>query len=116
MKQIFIVNQDLKMGKGKIAVQVAHGETLYMGHAHIFKVGTEEYTNHREWLMNLMTKIVLKAPHVEIVFLKHELSALGIKFCVVLDAGLTQVPSGSLTCLCVWPLPDTSRFDRFKLL
>lgn len=116
MKQVFIVNQDLKMSKGKIAVQVAHGEVVYMGHSCLFKPETEEYTNHRNWLMNLMTKIVLKAPHVEMVLLKQELATAGIKFYAVLDAGLTQVPSGSLTCICIWPLPDTSRFDRFKLL
>jgi len=30
LKQVFIINNDLKMGKGKIAVQVAHGEVEYM--------------------------------------------------------------------------------------
>ena len=29
LKQVFIINSDLKMGKGKIAVQVAHGEVIY---------------------------------------------------------------------------------------
>jgi len=31
-KQIFIINSDLKMSAGKIAVQTAHGATYYMQH------------------------------------------------------------------------------------
>lgn len=116
MKQVFIVNQDLKMGKGKIAVQVAHGETLYMQDACYFEFDTIEYNSHKTWVNELMTKIVLKASQVEMVLLKTELTTAKIKFYAVHDAGLTQVPSGSLTCICIWPLPDTSRFDRFKLL
>ena len=30
LKQVFIIDKDLKMGKGKIAAQVAHGEVFYI--------------------------------------------------------------------------------------
>ena len=67
MIQTFLVNTDLKMRKGKIAAQVAHGEVFYM---------EEKFNGHQyggmhdryiKWMKDgMMKKVVLKATEGEI--------------------------------------------------
>ena len=115
MKQTFIINKDLKMSKGKIAVQVAHGEVFYMeekftGHSY----GTM-YDNYIDWMKDYtMKKIVLKASEQEMIELEAELKEKGIWTHKVYDLGLTQILANSFTCLVIEPLENT--FNQFKLL
>ena len=125
LKQMFIVNKDLGMTAGKIAAQVAHGETLYMrviGTCKCFTTGIVEYNykedrmkdNFKEWMKDgLMKKIVLKATKEEMLLL------IGISkivddvwFDIVFDKGLNQVPTDSMTCLVFEPL-DEELADHF---
>jgi PTH2 family peptidyl-tRNA hydrolase len=98
LKQVIIVRADLKMGKGKIAAQVAHASVELM-----FKV--EERTIN-DWRREGMKKVVLK------VSSEKELLELFVtlkrKFPTVLirDAGRTQIESGSPTCIGIGPVPE----------
>ena len=76
---VYIVNSDLKMSKGKIAAQVSHVAMLL-----------------QKWFKKPVGKaIVLKADEETLKrFLKFKKQVKYIK-----DAGLTQVPRGSLTCI-----------------
>lgn len=101
------------MGKGKIAAQVAHGETYYMA-AQSHK--DEHFT---EWIaMGLMKKIILKASENEILSLADTLVEQGTWVYGVHDIGLTQIPPNSLTCLVTPPLDQKQReiFKHLKLL
>ena len=131
LKQIFIINKDLGMRAGKIAVQVAHGETLYMSEigackcvSMVHDLEDKEHQmkdNFKEWTKDgMMKKIVLKATKEEMLLL------IGISkivddvwFDIVFDKGLTQVPTDSMTCLVFEPLNEELAdhfFGSYKLL
>lgn len=141
LKQIFIVNTDLKMRKGKLAVQVAHGEVLYM--AEVASASMEKQLfgdievciegmieKYWDWVKDgLMKKIVLKATQEEMLGLIDIMSSnqtkldrskeIKIWFKVVTDKGLTQVPVDSMTCIVVEPLDEEMAdhyFGYLKLL
>ena len=134
LKQVFIINNDLKMGKGKIAVQTAHGETLYMDKIRIVhqqnlynelvdkrKQMLDDYT---EWKKDkLMKKVVLKATQEEMLLLigtiklfNECMSKNSIWFDIVFDKGLTQVPANSMTCIVFEPLDEQMADHYFKHL
>ena len=136
LKQIFIVNKNLGMRVGKIAVQVAHGETLYMSEigackclSVVFDLEDKEHrmkNNFKEWTKDgLMKKIVLKASQEEILMIigalksMNDIGADDIWFDIVFDKGLTQVPTDSMTCIVFEPLDEKeadARFGHLKLL
>jgi len=137
LKQVFIINKDLKMRKGKIAVQVAHGEVKYMeimgDYNNLTIIDDKEsrmITNYNNWMKdNLMKKIVLKATQEEMLLLigimenrqsvLNEDKRLKIWFDIVFDKGLTQVPVDSMTCIVVEPLDEEMAdhyFEHLKLL
>lgn len=130
LKQTFIINSDLDMGKGKIAVQVAHGEVYYMElllqnidyQLDVLAAEAEAFDNYTMWRYEeneLMKKIVLKASEKEITELMLKLKENKIWIRPVFDMGLTQICRGSLTCLVVEPLPEEKcdqLFGYLKLL
>ena len=112
MIQTFLVNTDLKMRKGKIAAQVAHGETLYMGNVYD-PLHEDMKERNGVWINGGMHKIVLKATEEEMHHVINELNYFDIMSYVVRDFGLTQVPEGSFTVLAVEPLSEASHKDLF---
>ena len=102
-KQVIVVRMDLKMGKGKTAVQVAHASVL----------GTEEgYSKfkmwYREWKTRGQSKIAVRAKSLEeLLYVKDMASKKGLPLAVVEDAGLTQLSPGTITCLCLGPAPSS---------
>lgn len=137
-KQVFIINSDLGMRKGKIAVQVAHAEVYYMqrvcdhGHSsddvvydHFLKWWSGENnlpTGQLPYMeadqVPLMKKIVLKATELELTQMMWKLRGTVWAYPVV-DRGLTQVPKDSFTCLVIEPLPEEEcdkLFCHLKLL
>jgi len=140
LKQVFIVNSDLKMNKNKIAVQVAHGEVNYMARflsdymeREIFNdiKGEINETNmikqYFDWVKDgLMKKVVLKATQEEMLVLigtiklfNECISKNSIWFDIVFDKGLTQVPVDSMTCIVFEPLDEQMAdhyFKHYKLL
>ncbi len=135
-KQVFIINEDLKMSKGKIPVQVGHGAIYYMNMIlNIVKVkerakntlyidnyGSQKIEIFDKWFGEgggLMKKVVLKATEQEMEDLYKQLEEKKIWSYKIHDAGLTQVQAGSFTCLAVEPLPEDvadQLFGHLKLL
>ena len=117
-KQVFIINSDLKMDKGKIAVQTAHGEVYYM--LYLDKPYSSGHTEFHEWIKDgVMKKIVLRASEDEITAISQSLDKQRVWYHIVYDLGLTQVAKGSLTCLVVEPLEEEQTqklFGNLKLL
>ncbi len=124
-KQVFIINQDINMSKGKIAVQVAHGEVYYIEEVmeSMFEDETLiKYDNYIKWRYDeneLMKKVILKATEKEMDLILMELAIEEIAVFAVYDRDLTQVAPNSFTCICVEPLLEeqcTKLFGHLKLL
>lgn len=114
-KQAIIVRTDLKMGRGKIAVQVAHASILAAEEARVQKPQW-----HRAWMESGMAKIALKVSSLEeLKMLEDEARENDLPVASVEDRGLTQIPPGTTTCLAIGPAP-AQRVDsitgRLKLL
>jgi len=127
LQQTFIINKDLDMSKGKIAVQVAHGEVLYMEDVlsipqcgkHADSKIVERYFLWREKTngpIGMMKKIVKKATEQEIRNIAENMLKHEIKYYNVFDKGMTQVPQDSLTCLCIEPIEEEKAKELFGSL
>jgi len=103
-KQVIVVRDDLKLSRGKLAVQVAHGAII--GYELADKKVVEE------WKRQGQKKIVLKVPDLRsLMEIKEKAEGLGLKVGVVVDAGLTEVPPGTVTALVIGP-DDAKLIDR----
>ena len=133
LKQVFIIDKDLKMGKGKIAAQVAHGEVFYIesippksapcnDNCNICEIGDCSRGKYLAWRYDhdeCMKKIVLKATSDEIDTIVKILCGKDIRVWGVIDAGFTQIDVGSRTVVVVEPLGEElcdELFGHLKLL
>jgi peptidyl-tRNA hydrolase, PTH2 family len=92
---------DLKIGRGKIAVQCAHAA---IGAAEEARLRFPEWW--RDWLREGQRKIALKVPTLDdILRLGAESRAEHLPVSLVTDMGLTQVAPGTVTCLGIGPAP-----------
>lgn len=114
-RMYIFVNSDLNMGKGKIAAQVGHVVEMLTHdilRGHYEKRGSPEiYKNYMLWKSSGARKIVLKADSKNMEELSNIPSAHK-----VFDAGLTQIPSGSLTVVGFFPCNMVDEFKEYKLL
>jgi len=101
MKQVIIIRTDLDMGKGKIAAQVGHACVL--GAEHVRKSNPEWFS---EWWEG-QEKVVLKVANLkELEQLMQNAIEFGLPCAVVDDAGHTQLPPGTTTCISIGPAPE----------
>ncbi|ORD98827.1 PTH2 [Hepatospora eriocheir] len=97
-RMVFIVNSDLKMGKGKVISQCMHG---YDGILESLSLFREKDNLLRCWRNSGSAKIILKATEEEMKSLIVNNNYIH-HYCVY-DAGRTQVPSHSFTVLVFGP-------------
>ena len=129
LRQAILINRNLKMGLGKICVQVGHAEVMYMKEIKERMNNdliTDMYYDYYRWCdstpedpIGMQKKVVLKSTEREIRDMYLRLKSLNIWCYLIYDKGLTQVPENSLTCLIVEPLEDSKYselFRDFKLL
>ena len=98
-KQVIAVRTDLKMSKGKIAVQTAHGSVSAY-------VKTKKY--YPDWADNWFSegqkKITVKiSSEKDIHQLAEAARKLDIPYAIINDAGLTQLPPGTTTVIGIGP-------------
>ncbi len=98
-KLVILVRQDLKLPKGKLAVQVAHAS-----------VECVLKTDRRlvdAWIREGGKKIVLKvADEKELLKFRRFADDSGMKSSLIADAGKTTVEPGTVTCLGIGPDDD----------
>ena len=104
-----LVNEDIKIGKGKLAGQVGHAVCTYMYRNFIRNYDNDAISISNESLenidsyMEIQRKIILKCPQHKL----EELEKTNL-YITIRDKGLTQLDPNTLTCICI------GIFDRDK--
>jgi len=100
-KLVLVVNQELKMGKGKIAAQCCHAAVG------CYKRGRKIRPSGLKWWERTgCAKVACKCPtEKEMDEIQKKAHAKGIPYYFVCDAGRTQIAAGSRTVLGLGPAP-----------
>lgn len=101
-KQVIVVRSDLKISRGKWAAQTAHASLSCC-----LKV-LDKYKNWFDaWQKIGQKKVVLKVDSLEeLLKIKDKAKELRVPYDVVKDAGLTEIPPGTITCIAIGPAPS----------
>ncbi|MFW9918669.1 MAG: peptidyl-tRNA hydrolase Pth2 [Candidatus Thorarchaeota archaeon] len=98
-KQVIAVRTDLGMSKGKMAVQVAHGA---VGAAERARVSSQDIW--RSWLREGQKKVAVKVQsEEELLQLMREAIAHRLPYSLIRDAGMTELPPGTMTVIGIGP-------------
>jgi PTH2 family peptidyl-tRNA hydrolase len=101
-KQVIMVRTDLKMGRGKACAQVAHAS---LGSAEVANKVAPKWL--KAWKMEGQKKVVLKVTgEEEILAFYDRAKKAGLPCYLVKDAGLTELPPGTMTTLGIGPAPN----------
>ncbi len=101
-KQCIVIREDLKLSAGKLAVQVAHAAVMALERSE--KWDRSVVSN---WKSEGQKKVVLRVAGVQDLFrLREEADRAGIPSAIVADAGLTEIPPGTITALGLGPAPN----------
>ena len=99
-KQVIVVRTDIKMGKGKLAAQVAHASL-----GSFLNCKKKEWK--KKWLLTGAKKVVLKVNSKDELLKIYKLVKINKLPCyLVVDAGKTQLEPGTITCLGIGPAPE----------
>ena len=102
-KMVIVMRSDLKMSKGKVAAQAAHAAVNCA-----FASKKKDSKNFDRWYSEGQKKVVLKVDSLDRLYeLKAVADANGIINSLITDAGRTEIPSGSVTCLGLGPATDS---------
>jgi PTH2 family peptidyl-tRNA hydrolase len=106
-KLVIVTRTDLKLSRGKLAAQVAHAAVTC---ALVSKKRDPE--TFKQWYEEGQRKVVLKAQDLKALY---ELKALaeddGLVTSLISDAGLTEIPAGTVTVLGIGPARE-KEIDR----
>jgi PTH2 family peptidyl-tRNA hydrolase len=95
-KQCLIIRNDVKMSCGKRCAQAAH--------ASIGAYNTADKALQKAWFSEGQKKVVLKANDERTLYeLKVIAERAGISSSLIQDAGLTEIPPGTITALGLGP-------------
>jgi PTH2 family peptidyl-tRNA hydrolase len=101
-KMVIIFRSDLRLSKGKAAVQAGHAAVS----------AAEEARKHRrdwwnEWLFEGQRKIAVKInSEKELLELQEQAENLDLPYALIVDRGLTEIPPNTITCLGIGPAPS----------
>ncbi len=100
-KMVLVLRDELRLTPGKAIVQAAHAAVMLV---------TDAARRKKDWLeawtQTGQAKIALKVETLEeLETLRRKAIARGIPAVIVEDAGFTEVPPGTKTCLGLGPAP-----------
>ena len=103
-KQVIVIRRDLGMSCGKMMVQAAHASVTAVLEA-------EKRPEWRKWLEAWLREGQKKVAvgvesEDELVEKYREAIELGLPVSLIRDAGLTELPPGTLTAIAVGPGPE----------
>ena len=100
-KMVIVARKDLSLSPGKLAAQVSHGAVEA---AFSSKVTKPKWLS--AWRRDGQKKVVLKVTsEEELVDILRKTKIDGIPSYLVVDAGHTEIPMGTKTCIAVGPAP-----------
>jgi PTH2 family peptidyl-tRNA hydrolase len=100
-KMVIVIRWDLKLSAGKMAAQVAHAA---VNCAFAAKKRTPEWFDR--WYSEGQRKVVVKVPALEDLYeVKSNAEALRLVTSLITDAGMTEIPPNTVTCLGIGPGP-----------
>jgi len=106
-KQVIVFRSDLRLSKGKAAVQA--------GHAAVSAAEEARKHNHewwQNWLHEGQRKIAVKLENEKkLLELQNAVLESGLPCALITDRGLTEIPAGTVTCLGIGPAPN-DRVDK----
>ena len=98
MKQVIVVDELLRLPRGKLAAQVAHASVAAILHAPM--------DAWRDWLTAGMPKVVLRAEgESALLDLESRARSAGLPAALIRDAGRTVLAEGTATCIGIGPAP-----------
>ncbi|MHB8584294.1 MAG: peptidyl-tRNA hydrolase Pth2 [Thermoplasmatota archaeon] len=98
-KMVIVARKDLKLSPGKLAAQVGHAAVSCA-----LKAQRYDPRGFQAWWDEGQKKVVLKANTTQELFsLKEEAERMGLSTALITDAGHTELPPGTITCLGVGP-------------
>jgi PTH2 family peptidyl-tRNA hydrolase len=98
-KQVIAVRTDLDMSRGKIAVQVAHGALSAAERARVTRQDV-----WKAWLDEGQKKVAVKvASEKELLELKRLAVVHRLPNALIRDAGMTELPPGTITVVGIGP-------------
>jgi peptidyl-tRNA hydrolase len=101
MKQVIVVNEALRLPRGKLSAQVAH--------ASVAALLVAAHDDLRHWLEEGMPKVVLRADdETQLLDLERQATDAGLPAVLIRDAGRTVVAPGTATCLGIGPANDAA--------
>lgn len=106
-KMVVVFRSDLKLSKGKAAVQAGHAAV---------SAAEEARKRHRdwweEWLYEGQRKIAVRVKtEKELTELEEKAKELDLPCALIVDRGLTEIPPNTVTCLGIGPAPS-ERIDK----
>ncbi len=106
-KQVLVFRKDLPLSKGKIAAQAGHAAV---------SAAQDAFVHYKKWweawLYEGQRKIAVKVnDEKELHELEKAAEEVGLPHALIVDAGLTEIPAGTVTCLGIGPAP-AERVDR----
>ena len=116
-----IINNDLKMSKGKIAGQACHVACDTVIDIELSVANSEIYEAYDKWKKEVKAKIVLKATEKELLdFIANYSDKTKSMWCNhIRDFGRTQIKHDSLTAIAfnpIWKSQTPDIFKKMKLL
>ncbi len=101
-KLVIVVRDDLEMSTGKLAAQVAHAAVTCA-----LETKSKKAKWFSEWYREGQRKVVLRAKDLEeLRSLKDKAARAGLPWAMITDAGLTELPPNTTTCLGIGPAPE----------
>jgi PTH2 family peptidyl-tRNA hydrolase len=101
-KQVIVFYSDLKLSKGKTAVQAGHAAVS----------AAEEARKHRrkwweDWIDEGQRKVAVKVrTEKELLELEKQAREFALPLALIVDRGLTEIPPNTITCLGIGPAPS----------
>lgn len=92
-RMYILVNEDIKISKGKLAGQVGHAVMSYIYHNAIKPLQDGKQIETLDGYMKEQKKIILKCPQYKL----EELESEG--YIAIRDKGYTQLEPNTLTCI-----------------